>query len=55
MKGYDGNWDGSSGMTNRRLMPRPPPIPVTKNAGGPPMGPLKAPNTKNDGLPASSV
>ena len=42
-------------MRSPRLMPRPPPMPVTKNAGGPPIGPLIAPKTKNDGLPRSSV
>ncbi len=29
-------------------MPNPPPMPVTKNAGGPPIGPLTAPNRNSD-------
>ena len=39
---------GPSGRSGARLMPKPPAIPVTKNAGGPPIGPLTAPNAKND-------
>jgi hypothetical protein len=55
MKGYVGNCAGSSGMTSPRLMPRPPAMPVRKKAGGPPIGPLKPPNTKNDGSPSRLV
>ncbi len=29
-------------------MPNPPPMPVTKKAGGPPIGPFTAPNRKSD-------
>ena len=36
------------GTISRRLMPTPPPMPVTKNAGGPPIGADSAPNTKNE-------
>ena len=38
--------EGSAGKTRSRLMPKPPPIPVTKKAGGPPIGPVTAPNAK---------
>ena len=32
------NWDRSCGMDRRRLMPNPPPMPMMKKAGGPPIG-----------------
>ena len=38
-------------MTRPRLMPSPPPRPVRKKAGGPPIGPLIAPKTKKLALP----
>jgi len=44
-----------SGTIIARSMPNPPPRPVTKNAGGPPIGPLIAPKTKNEALPWSSL
>ena len=46
MNGYWPNWERSVGRTRLRLIPRPPPMPVTKKAGGPPMGPLMAPKAK---------
>ena len=48
ISGYWSKRDSSVGRTSRRLMPRPPPMPVRKNAGGPPIGPLTAPKAKND-------
>ena len=48
MNGNVSKRDRSVGMTSARLMPRPPPMPVMKNAGGPPIGPLTAPKAKND-------
>ena len=36
------------GAISRRLTPMPPPSPVTKNAGGPPIGAVTAPKPKND-------
>ena len=32
-------------------MPKPPPMPVTKNAGTPPIGPTTAPTAKNETTP----
>ena len=46
MNGNEPNRDRSDGKTRSRLMPSPPPIPVRKKAGGPPMGPFTAPNAK---------
>ena len=34
------------GKIRSRLMPKPPPMPVTKKAGGPPIGPVTAPKAK---------
>jgi hypothetical protein len=48
ISGYWSKCESSDGSTSRRLMPRPPPMPVRKNAGGPPIGPLTAPKAKND-------
>ena len=48
MKGNSPKFEMSSGMRSPRLMPRPPPMPVRKNMGGPPNGPLIAPKMKND-------
>ncbi len=36
------------GVFSSRLMPKPMPIPVMKNAGGPPMGACRTPKAKND-------
>ena len=36
------------GAINRRFTPMPPPRPVTKNAGGPPIGATTAPKPKNE-------
>ena len=38
----------SPGTISRRLIPAPAPMPVTKNAGGPPSGADSAPNRKNE-------
>ena len=36
------------GGRSSRLMPKPMPMPVMKNAGGPPIGACSAPKAKND-------
>src|SRR5690349_10405817 len=54
MNGYVPNCDRSVGMTSPRLMPRPPPSPVRKKAGGPPIGPLMAPKMKKLACPLPS-
>ncbi len=55
MNGKVAKLEMSCGMTRPRLMPRPPPSPVRKNAGGPPIGPLIAPKTKKLALAPSCV
>jgi len=40
-----------SGVVSERLMPNPSAMPVTKKAGGPPIGACNTPNAKNDAKP----